>query len=1026
MKKLFLLLPALVLSLIVHATILDIGPTSPKSSDNVRREIRDHITSGDTLRLADGIYSESDVIAFDKSLTVIAAEGASPIIAQRYYSTISAGAKVKFVGIKFDGSLYNSGAGANDHCFYSSDASEGNELRFENCEFVSFPSRFICVSSTKNLDSCVMINCKLSSAKSVIYNESPNLKGFMMEGCEVFGISERAIYASSSASHMNSCIVNNCYFHDNSNTVIHFEKSSIEGRETCDEIYVTNSTFSNTIGAVSSVILVYNYDYAKVSAIKVVVDHCTFYNNEPANTDHGDIRVYKSTDVTISNCIFSHPTEIAHKATSCYGGTITNCLVHNLKFSSSGHRTDDITPTNNIVADPLFNDLANNNYTYPGNWITMDLSPARGAATDGTDLGDPRWYTDEVIPSTDFASPYDLLSTKALLSGNIALNANDHIAYDESSVPGTATWKMNVQNACALSGVIDMETGSSSGCSLKLIAYNEAGNKVDSLVAPYSDNDADIIIPGTMYLPVSGNYTFKLFNGTGWSTAKIDKITLSHAGGDVTNISSSVNTSLDVADAWFSGCTRGADRIIYPSSGTSNAWIKWNIAATETKFYDLTLNINAPNAHGFTASIYEDESAAPIASVTEGSYISTTGLLALELGRVNLVGGTNYVVIVTNAPSGSVAEVLDLTFAPVAASATELPGTLAFSNAVLSARAHVTDGNLYFAPIGDTNPVGEWARWAVTTDHDGFFLFTMGVNSSNGQSYKISIYNDSETLIDVYNFNPGSGPQTLKHYFRLAEGNYSVQVENTTNWSHGYLTSLVVTEPSMVTLDESAADNASWADKVGDTDYDVQIIRTLRAGMYNTFCLPFSVNSSQCKEVFGNDVEIYTLDEAIVDGFVMTVDLKSASDIYAGTPIFIKPSRDIVDPVFVDVRFARATPSATTKTHANLTGTFVRTTLLAGSDVLFLASDNLLYYPAADIECLGMRAWFALHDAPAPAPAITRARIINSQNVVTELELIGTTLPACFGTKADKRIDDGQLLIILNGKEYNALGVRIR
>ena len=105
MRKFFIFISVLILAATASAKILDIAPNSPQSSDNVRREIRDHINAGDTLRLADGTYSEASVILFDKSVTVIAAENAHPVIAQHYYSKITSGAKVKFIGITFDGFL---------------------------------------------------------------------------------------------------------------------------------------------------------------------------------------------------------------------------------------------------------------------------------------------------------------------------------------------------------------------------------------------------------------------------------------------------------------------------------------------------------------------------------------------------------------------------------------------------------------------------------------------------------------------------------------------------------------------------------------------------------------------------------------------------------------------------------------------------------------------------------------------------------------------------------------------------------
>jgi hypothetical protein len=529
----------------------------------------------------------------------------------------------------------------------------------------------------------------------------------------------------------------------------------------------------------------------------------------------------------------------------------------------------------------------------------------------------------------------------------------------------------------------------------------------------------------------TGKYMLKVKNRTCYSAVKLNSVTVSYVGGAVQNISTAANTTLNVADAWFSGCTRDNDKtyIQYPSSSTSDAWIKWNIATSETKYYDLTVNVNTEYNHGFTAAIYEDEEAEPVASVTEGSFVETKGVLALELGRVNLVGGKNYVVKVTNAPSGSQAKVTSVVFAPVVATATTLPGTLAFSNAVLSEKANITDGMLYFnEPDADKDPRGQWAQWEVTTDHDGLFLFTMGVTSTNEQSYKITIKNDSDNELDYYEANPGSGDKTLTHYFALNTGTYFVKVENRTSFSKGHLTSLVVTEPAgVVTLDEAATSTDSWADKVVDKSaegplYDVQIIRTIKAGMYNTICLPFAVDHDQCKDIFGSDVQIRTLDEATVEtgDFVLNLNFKNASDIYPGTPVLIKTSRDIVNPVFTGVKFTTATPASTTKTNANFVGTFIKDEIPASEDNLFLGANNTLYFPTVKMPILGMRAYFVIHDVP--AGAIKRARIVENHNTATDIEIVGSQKNA----NSQKLIENGQLIIIRDGIRYNALGIKLQ
>ena len=531
---------------------------------------------------------------------------------------------------------------------------------------------------------------------------------------------------------------------------------------------------------------------------------------------------------------------------------------------------------------------------------------------------------------------------------------------------------------------------------------------------------------GIVNLDGGKNYIVKVTNSESGALPKIISLSFTDAGGDIQDISTSINTSLDVADAWFNtGATRADGTITYSSWNSADSWIKWNIATSETKFYDVSMRINTTNAHHCAVAIYEDEAADPIATVQE-SYSETTGnALDIALGRVNLVGGKNYVVKVTNPVSGSAAKIVSVTFAPVVATSTALPNTLEFSNAVLSASAHVTDGKLYFAPIGDTNPEGEWARWAVITDHDGLFLFTMGVNSTNSQSYKISIYNNLNTRIDFYEAKPSNGAQTLKHYFSLPAGNYSVQVENTTAWSNGHLTSLVVTEPSVVTIDESATDNSAWASKVDDgNQYDVQIIRSFKGGMNNTFCLPFAVSSSQCKEVFGNDVEIYTLGEATIEDYILNLTVNPASDIYPGTPVLIKPARDIVNPVFTDVKFTAYTASATTKTNANFVGSFVKTPLTASDDLLYVGPENKVFFLSVDYDMPGMRAWFVIHDVPAALgspKALRSARIIEKEQITTSILNVEPS-----DDTIRKVLYNGQIVIIRGNEMYNMQGQHIQ
>lgn len=77
MRKLFLLLPALVLSLFANATVQTISPSSEESDSNIRSALSG---TADTIILNAGNYKEADQIHFRRNAVIMAAEGADVTI----------------------------------------------------------------------------------------------------------------------------------------------------------------------------------------------------------------------------------------------------------------------------------------------------------------------------------------------------------------------------------------------------------------------------------------------------------------------------------------------------------------------------------------------------------------------------------------------------------------------------------------------------------------------------------------------------------------------------------------------------------------------------------------------------------------------------------------------------------------------------------------------------------------------------------------------------------------------------------
>ena len=1096
MKKLFLLIPALVLALATNAAVINITTTSPHSSNNLRQAIA-AAASGDIIEMAAGTYEESgDYLAFTgKEVTVRAAEGAEVIIRTVCPVRLKEGAKAEFVNVKFDCSTI----GSYDYVIVPADDTDNKRVVLTGCEFYGWD---------KN----------------------------------------KAMIEATSARRLAAVTIDNCYFHDCMKSVVFIENTG------SIDLSITNSTFANI--ATNTESFSAGVIDSRASSGSFLVDHCTFYNVLARNTDYAAIGKVLTPGAVVSNCIFVLPTSTDGQRAIRDVAQANNCLTFNYVKDSGGIHGD-VVKNNCIFADPLFTDAANDDFSFAGNWITMQLSPARGAATDGSDLGDPRWYSAEVLPDVDFATPYQFIGTKALLAGQIGLNTNDHIEYYDTNDKGTATWKIHATRPCVLSATLNMETGSSSGHIFKVSVLDAYGNTVGEMAEPsQSNHDGNIDLPGILTIPAAGNYTVILYNLQSWSQAKLEgitftyvggevqnmpgttaineawfsangtrtggaieytsvgsgcwakwniavanqawynvivnikgqyghdftveflkegettpivvtknatnysndltlyandlglveleaanyemkvsnsvgdaaiiSVTLAYSGGNVINVSPSANTTLPVADAWFtSTCVREDGKIEFKSDNV-NSWIKWNIATSATAFYDITVNIEAPNAHEFAVAIYEDENASPVASFKE-SFDETTGSLALELGKnINLTGGKSYVVKVTNVPSGSKSKVINVVFAPQVSSSTiTLPTAIDLNDAHLSDKAHITDGALWFNTIGDSNPVGQWAEWEVTADHAGTYLFTMGVSSTNGQIYKITILDSGNNEVAVYEKNAGgSGDKTISHYFYLEAGSYFIKVENTYAWSQGHIVSLVVTEPSILALDQAAANNSVIEANYRIDAQPIQIIRTIKGGTYNTICLPFDVSSSQLTEIFGSDVVLKELESSAFDAEASVLDLNfvASSSIYRGTPYIIRPSRDIVNPVFDEAIIKEKTGQSSVTTNVDFIGTFVATEIPAGEDNLFLGPNNLLYFsPDAATAIKGFRGWFVVHDIPGGAKMIKKARIVEGKNVITAVDLVKDE-----NVRAQKVLRDGQLIIIRDGAEFTVQGQRIQ
>lgn len=219
------------------------------------------------------------------------------------------------------------------------------------------------------------------------------------------------------------------------------------------------------------------------------------------------------------------------------------------------------------------------------------------------------------------------------------------------------------------------------------------------------------------------------------------------------------------------------------------------------------------------------------------------------------------------------------------------------------------------------------------------------------------------------------------------------------------------------------ADNSGALDAYNDHTTDVTMTRSLTNAQYNTFCLPFSLSASQMTTAFGADYDLEELTNVAFDAGTkeLTLMFTKKSALEAGKPYLLKPANDVINPSFTGVTISNATPSdGLDNGYIEFHGVYSPTSLTGGNkNLLFLGVDNTLYFPQETGDLKGFRAYFEVKGAA--AGVAVRARIVRHEDAVTSVESNQQS-----AISSQKVIRDGQLLILREGKMYNAQGMLVK
>ena len=244
---------------------------------------------------------------------------------------------------------------------------------------------------------------------------------YTFKNCEFTGWMYWAISNHYEANtHVDSVLIENCIFHDAAGSAVYFNDDAPAGEHSCAYFEMKNTTLYNLVeDEYVGVIHVSSRSEATGAQNKVVIDHITMY--DCTTPDLGGITIRKTSDLSITNSIVAYSTNTDQYAFYIYGGNVTNTLYYNGKAKSGPTYTGCLKDK-----DPMF--------VYPegGNFNLRPGSPALGAATDGTNIGDTRWGEAALVPVTGVAidpaalniETTDTVKVQAVISPIEATNRN--------------------------------------------------------------------------------------------------------------------------------------------------------------------------------------------------------------------------------------------------------------------------------------------------------------------------------------------------------------------------------------------------------------------------------------------------------------------------------------------------------------------------------------------------------------------------------------------------------------------------
>ena len=280
-----------------------------------------------------------------------------------------------------------------------------------------------------------------------------------------------------------------------------------------------------------------------------------------------------------------------------------------------------------------------------------------------------------------------------------------------------------------------------------------------------------------------------------------------------------------------------------------------------------------------------------------------------------------------------------------------------------------------------------------------------------------------------------SGNNTLPCFVRNME---TTTAKPFTAWLEGATGDVQIVD--YILLDEENAAMTVTLSEDNAKNYNIKMRRALKKDDWNTICLPYSLTSDEISSLFGSGTKVETFSDLEYNSETNSYTMKfsAATEITAGTPYLIKPSKDVSDNIYeIKDRTITCTsetyvPTGTSQTANNTTltmqGEYNKRMItpfdVTESENIYVISGDKIYPVNSDVEMKGLRCYFVAKESTTEpsvggSSMFSNAKVIHSDGTSTDLRLIDSEATgdtdAVYDLLGRKRDAQTKGLVIKNG-----------